>query len=220
LATAPGAGSELPGHRQINGKFCSTDIVLWRLLALTFPAAEIAFFIPWRRGAAANQQSDLPAAAITFSQNRRRSNGSTTGALAAARLSGRTASAPAAIDLTRGTPLLIFVALTPARELAIQRRADRPAQLLEPDGWRCGCGPPSAFRFRGIVVRKFGATMELGRRPTMMMSGFAWSGRRRAHAKSAREAQILCAAGSRRSSTSFPVVAAALLSRARARATN
>lgn len=69
--TALGEGSELPGHRQTNGKFCSTDMALRRLLALTFPAAEIAFFVPWRGGAAAraaNQKSDLPAAAIAFSQ--------------------------------------------------------------------------------------------------------------------------------------------------------
>jgi hypothetical protein len=41
--------------------------------------------------------------------------------------------------------------------------------LLEPPGRRCGCWATSAFLFDGIVVRRFGATMEVGRSGRSMM---------------------------------------------------
>jgi hypothetical protein len=45
--------------------------------------------------------------------------------------------------------------------------------LLEPPGRRCGCWATSAFLFGGIVVRRFGATMEVGRSGRSMMSAGA-----------------------------------------------
>src|SRR5450756_1573675 len=43
------------------------------------------------------------------------------------------------------------------------QRALTQSDLLEPPGRRSGCWLTSPFLFSGIVVRRFGATMELGR---------------------------------------------------------
>ena len=51
-------------------------------------------------------------------------------------------------------------AATPAIELL---------DLREPAVWCCAAGRRRGFRFSGIVGGRFGATMELGRRPTLLM---------------------------------------------------
>jgi hypothetical protein len=53
LVTAPVERGEVWGRRQSIGEFRSTDMVLRRVLALTFPAGGIVLFIPWRGGAEA-----------------------------------------------------------------------------------------------------------------------------------------------------------------------
>jgi hypothetical protein len=58
--------------------------------------------------------------------------------------------------------LTILAVVTRARGARFQRALTQ-TDLLEPPGRRCGCWSTSPFRFSGLLVVWFGATMEFGR---------------------------------------------------------
>jgi hypothetical protein len=60
-------------------------------------------------------------------------------------------------------PVLTILAVVTRARGARFRRALTQTDLLEPPGRRCGCWSTSLFRFSGLLLVWFGATMEFGR---------------------------------------------------------
>jgi hypothetical protein len=58
--------------------------------------------------------------------------------------------------------LTILAVVTRARGARRFQRALTQTDLLEPPGRRCGCWSTSPFRFSGLLLVWFGATMEFG----------------------------------------------------------